>query len=76
MAKGKGTNTKYVSKGQRRNVAKNTQRTTDAERLLNKVDAWFAGKNVILGNHKKPKKDRITARDVWGNPGRFTMPTS
>ena len=44
-----------------------------AQKMLNKLDAWKKGKNVIVHEEGKTTRESIIrkdARDVWGNPNR------
>ena len=61
------------SKGTIKSVSKHTKRAMKAENkqdmmrvMLNKLDAWKKGKNVIV-NEDGVRKN---AKDVWGNPNR------
>tara|TARA_A100000171_G_scaffold9373_1_gene6853 strand:- start:949 stop:1179 length:231 start_codon:yes stop_codon:yes gene_type:complete len=61
------------SKGTINSVSKHTKRAMKAENkqdmmrvMLNKLDAWKKGKNVIV-NEDGVRKN---AKDVWGNPNR------
>ena len=48
-----------------------------AQKMLNKLDAWKKGKNVIVHEEGKTTRESIVrkdARDVWGDPNRkFSM---
>ena len=72
------------SKGSMNSVSKNTKRMMRAEKkadlaqkMLNKLDAWKKGKNVIVHEEGKTTRESIIrkdARDVWGDPNRkFSM---
>ena len=81
MAKGKrSSGNKYVSKGERPNVTRSVLNairreylTSDA-RLNNQVNAWRAGKNVVLTIKNPDKKNtkermiRVPATVRWGYP--------
>ena len=61
------------SSGSMNSVSKETKRLIRAENkqnimrvMLNKLDAWKKGKNVIVNEDGIRKK----ATDVWGNPNR------
>ena len=44
-----------------------------AQKMLNKLDAWKKGKNVIVHEEGKTTREssvRRNARDVWGDPNR------
>jgi ADP-ribosylglycohydrolase len=44
-----------------------------AQKMLNKLDAWKKGKNVIVHEEGKTTRESIIrkdARDVWGDPNR------
>ena len=44
-----------------------------AQKMLNKLDAWKKGKNVIVHEEGKTTRESIIrkdARDVWGNPNK------
>lgn len=78
MAKGKKSRTQYVSKGERRNVAKPncTPNRDPLQRLINQREAWAAGKNVIV-TIPNPDPDarnmpyiRVKGKDIWGDPKR------
>ena len=72
------------SKGSMNSVSKNTKRMMRADKkadiaqkMLNKLDAWKKGKNVIVHEEGKTTRESIIrkdARDVWGDPNRkFSM---
>ena len=72
------------SKGSMNSVSKNTKRMMRADKkadlaqkMLNKLDAWKKGKNVIVHEEGKTTREssvRKNARDVWGDPNRkFSM---
>jgi hypothetical protein len=88
MAKGKRSSGKhYASKsevGTNRSLTKEIRREyrTSIARKLNQQKAWRQLKNVILTipnpntNETNKRFIRVSARDVWGNPGhRFIMKT-
>ena len=65
-------------------VSKNIKRMMRADTkadnmrtMLNKLDAWKKGKNVIVHEEGKTTRESIIrkdARDVWGDPNRkFSM---
>ena len=68
------------SKGSMNSVSKNTKRMMRADKkadlaqkMLNKLDAWKKGKNVIVHEEGKTTRESIIrkdARDVWGDPNR------
>ena len=68
------------SKGSMNSVSKNTKRMMRADkkadiaqRMLNKLDAWKKGKNVIVHEEGKTTRESVIrkdARDVWGNPNK------
>ena len=68
------------SKGSMNSVSKNTKRMMRADKkadiaqkMLNKLDAWKKGKNVIVHEEGKTTRESIVrkdARDVWGNPNK------
>lgn len=68
------------SKGSMNSVSKNTKRMMRADKkadkmqtMLNKLDAWKKGKNVIIHEEGKTTREssiRKNARDVWGDPNR------
>ena len=68
------------SKGTMNSVSKHIKRMTRAENkqdmmrvMLNKLDAWKKGKNVIVheeGTTTREGMVRKKATDVWGNPNR------
>ena len=44
-----------------------------AQKMLNKLDAWKKGKNVIVHQEGKTTRESVIrkdARDVWGNPNK------
>ena len=44
-----------------------------AQKMLNKLDAWKKGKNVIVHEEGKTTRESVIrkdARDVWGNPNK------
>ena len=72
------------SKGSMNSVSKNTKRMMRADKkadiaqkMLNKLDAWKKGKNVIVHEEGKTTRESVIrkdARDVWGDPNRkFSM---
>ena len=72
------------SKGSMNSVSKNTKRMMRADKkadkmqtMLNKLDAWKKGKNVIVHEEGKSTRESVIrkdARDVWGDPNRkFSM---
>lgn len=74
MGKGKKSSGKtYTSKGERRSSIK-TSRRDPGQRLLNQVDAWLKGKNVVYTIENPSKNDtsrkfiRVNARDLKGDP--------
>ena len=43
------------------------------QKMLNKLDAWRKGKNVIVHEEGKTTRESVIrkdARDVWGNPNK------
>ena len=68
------------SSGSMNSISKHTKRAMRAENkqnimrvMLNKLDAWKKGKNVIIHEEGKNTKEgmiRKNARDVWGDPNR------
>jgi len=68
------------SKGSMNSVSKNIKRMmrsdTKADKMrtmLNKLDAWKKGKNVIVHEEGKSTRESVIrkdARDVWGDPNR------
>jgi hypothetical protein len=68
------------SKGSMNSVSKNTKRIMRIEKkadlmqkMLNKLDAWKKGKNVIVHEEGKTTRESVIrkdARDVWGNPNK------
>lgn len=80
MAKGKRSKGRnYVSKGERPSVSKSTlndmaRSVTVAENYVRKVNAWKAGKRVMLtipnpnANETAKPFIRVEARKVWGEP--------
>ena len=68
------------SNGSMNSISKHTKRVMRADNkqdimrvMLNKLDAWKKGKNVILheeSNNTKEGMVRKNARDVWGDPNR------
>lgn len=83
----KSSGNSYTSKGERPNVSKNTRKAMrrdyienrKIERLNNQIDAWRAGKNVMLtvpnkgSDAKKMPFVRVNAREFWGNPNSSYM---
>jgi hypothetical protein len=74
---GKKSRDQYVSKGERRNVAKSgcTKRAKGTlEHALRQRQAWSKGRNVVLTidnpnkNETNRRKIKINAREVWGDP--------
>ena len=68
------------SKGSMNSVSKNTKRIMRKEKkadlmqkMLNKLDAWKKGKNVIVHEEGKTTRESVirkNARDAWGDPNR------
>ena len=68
------------SKGSMNSVSKNTKRMMRADTkadnmrtMLNKLDAWKKGKNVIVHEEGKTTRESVirkNARDAWGDPNR------
>lgn len=80
----KRTRTKYVSKGQRRNVAKSTLKavaadTTVLDTEMNKYKAWKKGKNpwiLVKTDSKKAPYKKVKANTVYGSPNRNSSNTN
>ena len=76
----KKTRQSRKSSGSMNSISKNTKRIMRAENkqdmmrvMLNKLDAWKKGKNVIIqeeGTTTREGMVRKKATDVWGNPNR------
>ena len=76
----KKSRTSVKSKGSMNSVSKNIKRMMRADRkadkaqiMLNKLNAWKKGKNVIVHEEGKTTRESIIrkdARDVWGDPNR------
>tara|TARA_A100001035_G_C27639121_1_gene433705 strand:- start:478 stop:729 length:252 start_codon:yes stop_codon:yes gene_type:complete len=76
----KKTRQSRKSSGSMNSISKHTKRIMRAENkqdmmrvMLNKLDAWKKGKNVILheeGTNTREGMVRKKATDVWGNPNR------
>ena len=76
----KRSRTSVKSKGSMNSVSKNTKRMMRADKkadkmqiMLNKLDAWRKGKNVIVHEEGKTTRESVIrkdARDVWGNPNK------
>ena len=76
----KKSRTSVKSKGSMNSVSKNIKRMmrsdTKADKMrtmLNKLDAWKKGKNVIVHEEGKSTRESVIrkdARDVWGDPNR------
>ena len=74
---GKKSREKYVSKGERRNVAKSgwtpMSKNTLGRAIRQRV-AWSQGRNVVLTMENPNKTEtnkkfiRINAREIWGDP--------
>jgi hypothetical protein len=88
MAKGKkSSGNKYTSKNERPNVNKkilnmtrNYYLTMPFDRLVNQVNAWEAGKKVMVTIANPNDKDtkhrfiRVHAKEMWGDyKARYTM---
>ena len=68
------------SKGSMNSVSKNIKRMMRADTkadnmrtMLNKLDAWKKGKNVIVHEEGKTTRESVIrkdARDAWGDPNR------
>ena len=69
-----------TSKKSMNSVSKNIKRMMRADTkadnmrtMLNKLDAWRKGKNVIVHEEGKTTRESVIrkdARDVWGNPNK------
>ena len=69
-----------TSKKSMNSVSKNTkiimriEKKADLmQKMLNKLDAWRKGKNVIVHEEGKTTRESVIrkdARDVWGNPNK------
>ena len=76
----KKTRKSRTSKKSMNSVSKNTKRIMRIEKkadlmkkMLNKLDAWRKGKNVIVHEEGKTTRESVIrkdARDVWGNPNK------
>ena len=76
----KKTRQSRKSSGSMNSISKHTKRVMRAENkqdmmrvMLNKLDAWKKGKNVIVheeGTNTREGMVRKKATDVWGNPNR------
>ena len=76
----KKTRQSRKSSGSMNSISKTTKRIMRAENkqdmmrvMLNKLDAWKKGKNVIVheeGTTTREGMVRKKATDVWGNPNR------
>ena len=76
----KKTRASRKSSGSMNSVSKNTKRIMRIEKkadlmqkMLNKLDAWRKGKNVIVHEEGKTTRESVIrkdARDVWGNPNK------
>ena len=76
----KKTRQSRKSSGSMNSISKHTKRAMRAENkqdmmrvMLNKLDAWKKGKNVIVheeGTTTREGMVRKKATDVWGNPNR------
>ena len=72
----KRSRTKYVSKGERNSIGRwavNAVRRgrSGAEKAINKIDAWRAGKNpwiTVPGPSSKMRFVRVRANQLYGNP--------
>lgn len=72
---GKKSRDKYVSKGERRNVAKfncTSENVNALERQIRQRKAWKQGRNVVLTIENPNKTEtnkrfiKIRAKDLWG----------
>ena len=76
----KKTRKNRTSKKSMNSISKNIKKMMRAEKkadiaqkMLNKLDAWKKGKNVIVHEEGKTTRESIIrkdARDVWGDPNR------
>ena len=76
----KKTRQSRKSSGSMNSISKHTKRIMRADNkrdmmrvMLNKLDAWKKGKNVIVheeGTNTREGMVRKKATDVWGNPNR------
>jgi hypothetical protein len=70
MGKKKAKSSGYVSKGIVGHPMKTKQRDP-AARIMNQVQAWKKGKNVLLSipSDKNPSiMEKVPALSIWGNP--------
>ena len=72
---GKKSRDKYVSKGERRNVAKfncTSENVNVLERQIRQRKAWKQGRNVVLTIENPNKTEtnkrfiKVRAKDLWG----------
>ena len=74
---GKKSRDKYVSKGERRNVAKfsctpKSDNENESERQIRQRKAWKQGRNVVLTIENPNKTEtnkrfiKVKAKDLWG----------
>ena len=74
----KKTRSSMTSKGERRSISKSATQLvrrgrTDAEKLMNKIDAWRAGKNpwiTVSGPSTDKRFVRVRANNIYGDPKR------
>lgn len=63
----------YTSKGERISSMKTASRDP-SDRVINQLNAWLEGKNVVLTIDNPNKNEtakrfiRVNAHDVWGDP--------
>lgn len=69
---GKKRNRKqYISKGQRRNQTPMAGLRDAADKAMDKIKAWKAGKNpwiTVVNREKNRPFIKVRANDCWGNP--------
>ena len=78
----KSSGTKYISKGERRCVARNVVKATrrdymqSSDRVANQLSAFMGGKNVMLTipnpnkNETNKRMIRVPATEVWRRGGK------
>ena len=74
----KKTRSSMTSKGERRSISKSATKLvrrgrSEAEKLMNKLDAWRAGKNpwiTVSGPSADKRFVRVRANNVYGDPKR------
>ena len=72
----KSSGSKYVSKGERRSIGRWTvnavrRNRSEADKMMNKFEAWKKGQNpwiTVPGTSSKMRFIKVRANDLYGSP--------